>query len=316
MYATPEQKRSMETISALANGLALFWSPSWLGVFEDGKVLPKRTYDSSSTPEPGKVAAPPRLAPVDLDRLTAEMQASTDEVKSNDPKELKKEIVRLKEELARKGPSSSEESRRRKLVDDLTSAVMHLERVRDELADTKVNTAAPVSAARTTPLPKRTAPVARQSTPGLNDAQARVLRSLYWLRNEQVTPIKVAFYANYTVNGHFNNLMGQLRKAGLVDGWQINQAGIAHVPDDVMDKPTGSDLRDWVREKIGGAENKILDVLMAARGQRVPVDRLASDAGYTVNGHFTTSLGKLRTLQIAEGGARDGGVKAADLFFS
>ena len=147
-------------------------------------------------------------------------------------------------------------------------------------------------------------PTQSQDIPtSLKTAEFRVLRALFWLKDEETTPDKVAFYANYTVNGHFNNTLGQLRSAGLVAGWQITTNGIDALGGDVEEKPTGPELREWLREKLSAPHNKILDVLMDAQGVAVPVTELASRAGYTINGHFNNMLGKLRTLNIAQGGA-------------
>ena len=153
------------------------------------------------------------------------------------------------------------------------------------------------------------------STDGLTAAQMRVLRSFYWLKDEEATPVKVAFFANYTVNGHFNNLCGSLRTMGLVAGWQITEAGIAMIPADVESKPVGEQLLHWLQAKLTPAHNKLVDVLYAARGERVPLADLAEGAGYTINGHFNNLLGKLRSLDVADGGAKEGGTRLNKIFF-
>lgn len=147
----------------------------------------------------------------------------------------------------------------------------------------------------------------------LGPAHLRVMRSLYWLKDEERTPAKVAFFAGYTVNGHFNNTIGNLRSRGLVIGWSLTGQGLALLPD-VEEKPTGAELREWMRSKLDAAGNKLLDVLILRRGERLSAEELAAAAGYTVNGHFNNVLGRLRTLQIAEGYAKDGGVRVADMF--
>jgi len=59
----------------------------------------------------------------------------------------------------------------------------------------------------------------------------------------------------------------------------------------------------------------MLDVLIAASGARLSVEQLSEQAGYSKSGHFDTSLSQLRTLGAAEGYAKDGGTKAAEVFF-
>lgn len=332
---TKEQQRQfLDELPSLPTGEAFFWSPSWLNLFERGKVLQRRTFDSSATPIPGTLMAPPKLAKIDIQKLSAKLLETTEAAKSDDPSELRAEIARLKkaggasaEELKAAYDRGYEESQIAQGA-RINGALLKLKGVADivegirgdlsdllsgDLQDVPHN---PVSAQSPAPRPPASERSSKHKTalPGLNAAQTRVLVSLFWLRNEERTPVKVAFFARYTVNGHFNNLMGQLRAAGLVEGWAITEAGILAVPVDVEAKPTGKQLREWLREKITGAENKLLDVLMNHRGRRVSVEDLATQAGYTVNGHFNNSLGHLRTLQIAEGGAKDG-VKASDVFF-
>jgi hypothetical protein len=160
-------------------------------------------------------------------------------------------------------------------------------------------------------------PIASADQSGLGKAAIRVLHALYWLRQESsTTPPQVAFHAGYTVNGHFNNLLGQLRALGLLNGWRITPEGEElAIKSGVTDRPTGGELQGWMRQKLSGPEQRIFDVLIGVSGDRVPVEQLAELSGYTVNGHFKNSLGHLRSIGIAEGGAREGGVKASDVFF-
>lgn len=335
---TEAQRKSFLTdLPSLPTGTAFFWSPSWLNIFEKGEVLKRRTFDSSQTPVPGKVTAAPKLAAVDIAALSAEILATVETSKANDPKALRAEIAKLEAKLSAGHASRDEiEAARKEGFEECRQRVRAFqvglladvqgisEKLSDvlredgrgpvmELANAQPRPRAPLPPMAGNPPARK--PAASEPSSVLNSAQVRVLTSLFWLRNEEITPVKVAFFANYTVNGHFNNTMGSLRKLGLVEGWKITPAGEAAVPSDVQDKPTGRELREWIREKIGSAENKILDVLIRYLGKRVEVSALAEQAGYTVNGHFNNSLGKLRTLQIAEGGARDGGVKASEVFF-
>jgi hypothetical protein len=312
-----EQSAFLEALPSLPNGTAFVWSPGWLKCFISSKVLPRRTYDSSATPEPGMIVKPPKLAPVDIKALSAEIQASAEEAKANDPRELKKEIARLKRELDGKviDPAALEKEFVRG-YDKCRREVIASASLMTWNGKLSAHIPPPPAAI---PTPRPSAPAkAKQPSDGapLNAAEKRILISLFWLRFEEITPVKAAFFANYTVNGHFNNTLGKLRSRRLVAGWKITPEGEALIPSDVEDKPTGAELREWLRPKLSSAENKLLDVLMNHHGRRVAVDELAEQAGYTVNGHFNNSLGHMRTLQVAEGGAREGGVKAADVFFS
>jgi len=60
----------------------------------------------------------------------------------------------------------------------------------------------------------------------LSKAERAILQAFYWLKDEQATPAKVAFYSGYSSGSSTsNNALGKLRH-GLVSGWQITPAGI------------------------------------------------------------------------------------------
>jgi hypothetical protein len=133
-----------------------------------------------------------------------------------------------------------------------------------------------------------------------------------------MTPAKVGFYANYTVEGgSFKNAIGRLRTLGLVRNWALTAEGETAAEEIVTeDKPTGPELRDWLGKKLGAAENKLLDALCEAYPQRLTDEELGQASGYEhTGGSYKNAIGRLRTLEAAEGYARDGGTKAADVFF-
>lgn len=102
VHGTPQQLEQLsETMASLPIGTAWFWSPGWLDVFQKIKVRKKITFDSSATPKVGEVVVKPRaLAEVNLEKLGAQIKATADNAKANDPAELKREIARLKKEAA------------------------------------------------------------------------------------------------------------------------------------------------------------------------------------------------------------------------
>lgn len=90
----------VNTLPRLGQGEAWWWSPAWTRAAERVKVLMKTTYDSSSTPTQGSVHKPPTMRKVDLDVLTAQIRATTEQLKSNHPDELKKVIAGLRKRVA------------------------------------------------------------------------------------------------------------------------------------------------------------------------------------------------------------------------
>lgn len=150
----------------------------------------------------------------------------------------------------------------------------------------------------------------KPTTLEISDAHRRILTSLYWLQDEERTPEKVAFLANYTVNGHFKNMLGQLRSSELVSGLSLTNRGLRVIQQiGVEQRPTGRQLREWFRPKLSECENRILDALLKHPHHRFTTVDLAAAAGYNVSGHFKNMLGHLRTIQLIQGLDRDGGTQ-------
>lgn len=94
----------MASLASLPKGTAWFWSPGMLDVFRKVAIRDRRTFDSSATPNAkGAVAAKPKaFAPVDLDAITADIQATIEKAKADDPRELRKQIAELQRQIKAK----------------------------------------------------------------------------------------------------------------------------------------------------------------------------------------------------------------------
>ena len=90
----------LASLPSLAVGECWFWSPGWLSRFEQGKVNARSTFDSSSTPGPGSTPGKVQMRAVDLSALSAQILATVEHAKANDPRELRQRIATL--ELALK----------------------------------------------------------------------------------------------------------------------------------------------------------------------------------------------------------------------
>lgn len=103
--ATREQRdQVMSQLAKLDTGTAIFASghPA-LRVFQVAAVRPRDTFDSSATPKIGQRRREPKiLAQGDLEALKDRMSEAIERAKAEDPKELRKEIARLRAELAAK----------------------------------------------------------------------------------------------------------------------------------------------------------------------------------------------------------------------
>lgn len=97
-------KEMIASLPSLERGVAWFWAPGWGDVFEKVTIRLRQTFNSGATPKPGeRVVAPKQLASVDVAKLGAEIAATVERAKDNDPAELKKKIQRLEAELKKPG---------------------------------------------------------------------------------------------------------------------------------------------------------------------------------------------------------------------
>lgn len=100
-----------EQLPSLPRGTAFISSPQWLEVEQRIEIAEKQTADVSSTPTVGASAAPAKpLTPIDLAQLRETMAATIEKAKAEDPKELRREISKLKGELAKAGKSAPAKS--------------------------------------------------------------------------------------------------------------------------------------------------------------------------------------------------------------
>jgi hypothetical protein len=150
----------------------------------------------------------------------------------------------------------------------------------------------------------------------------KILDALAAFEQLGISPAKrvnVAFFAGYTENGHFNNMVGELRTSGYLDypgggTIQLTDAGRAIANAAANEIQTLEDLHQvWLR-KLSPSEGKLLGVLIARYPDPISRAELAEQTGYTENGHFNNMVGHLRTLGAADypGG---GMVVATDVLF-
>lgn len=95
-----EQKEVLSSLSSLERGTGWFWAPGLMnGLLKQVAFRERLTYDSSRTPDGKKIRPPKTLRDVDLGQLSEAMKETVERAKSDDPKALKAEVMRLKKEL-------------------------------------------------------------------------------------------------------------------------------------------------------------------------------------------------------------------------
>ena len=101
LHADEDQAREVKaSLPSLPVGTAWIWSPGWLDVLQKVQIRARRTFDSSATPKPGEQRRTPKArAEIDLDALGAEIAATRERAKADDPKHLRRRIRDLEREL-------------------------------------------------------------------------------------------------------------------------------------------------------------------------------------------------------------------------
>lgn len=94
------QKELVEQVRKLDRGTALVVSPGWLGFEGTARMRARETFDSSSTPAPGKsLRAPGQAQKPDLEKYRTRMAETIARAKADDPKALRARIAELEREL-------------------------------------------------------------------------------------------------------------------------------------------------------------------------------------------------------------------------
>jgi hypothetical protein len=93
-------KEVVDELPLLEDGEAWVFSPQWLRTLQKIRFRRRRTFDSGATPKVGGKPRPPaRLADVDLAAIKEQMAETIERAKADDPKELRKQIKQLQQQL-------------------------------------------------------------------------------------------------------------------------------------------------------------------------------------------------------------------------
>lgn len=346
--ADPQVGRDViASLASMQRGEGWAWSP-------ESNFGPKRvqfpkfdTYDSFAPKAAAGTLSLKGWAAVDLEEVKAKLVATIEEAKANDPAELKKTIVELRKQLAAKPAATVDQASIDRAVAardrEWQAAIKERDTIIGSLkgrmgkaadllhvnGEAMPKQAAPVAKAADIPVhktstiretspqrpAKQTAPTSTVGGSPLSKAERAILVAFYWLKDEEATPAKVSFYSGYSAtSSSFGNACSGLRTAGLVQGWKITVAGCDFIADVVDEKPTGGTLREWLRGRLGRAENTLLDALLNHHPHRLTSSELSEASGYSAtSSSFGNAVSKLRTIEAAEGYERDGGIKASDI---
>lgn len=92
-------EKFLESLASLDPGEAWVWSPAWLKLFERVKVHRRTTFDSGAAPDGSAAARKVHRAEVDIDALRGQLAEIVEKAKADDPRELRKQIKELRNQL-------------------------------------------------------------------------------------------------------------------------------------------------------------------------------------------------------------------------
>lgn len=333
VHADPVPAAKMiASLPSLPVGTAWFWSPGWGDFFRQVKVRERETFDSGVTPKPGQAArSPKKMVAVDVEALGAQIKATVEKAKANDPNALRKRVADLERQLATKpAPAPPPKPERIEVpvlkngqLDRTEKVLSRLEEIgskvlgeaaelRRLIAPATRPAPAPVMARPVRPAPAQPKAIVRPvkvdagSGEPLGKAERRILTALAQYPDGR-TKTQVAVLAAYAVNGGgFKNALGALRSAGRITGDEtlsITEAGLTALGS-YEPLPHGQELLAHWHKQLGKAEKEIIDVLVAAYPDALSREEIAarSASQYEPNGGgFKNALGRLRTFELIKG---------------
>jgi uncharacterized protein len=340
----------VSSLPKLPTGTAHLWSPEWLKLSRDIKILPRITFDAGKTPEIGSHAVEPRaLTKIDVEQFKSSLSEMIEKAKQDDPKELRAQIAKLKQEIARR-PVEQKIQVEEKIVEIPVvkdEQIVQLKSALDTLSGISAALSACLASATRKPVPSpirprpvvataprprpmaqlrptsQLRPVPQNGDAELSNAQIKVLSRLVELMEctgrEMVKKEQLAAWAEYSPNsGGFNNYLGSLRSAGLIEypeGGHVTITDTGRQHAQPGEAPASSEeMLERAKRVLGGSEAKLLEILHESREQCSKTD-LAEAAGFSPNsGGFNNYLGHMRTLGFVEY-PQPGQVKCADWLY-
>lgn len=274
LHADPETARQVKaSLPSLETGTAWVWSPQWLRILQQVKVNRRKTFDSSATPKVGETLIPPaKWAQVDAAALSAEIAATVQRAKENDPDRLRAEIKQLRRRIveleARREPERVEVLVEVPVVDEALVAQINKQMIEaTDAVQQALGTAVQIA---------QDAAAARAGT--LADADS------FRPRAERREP----------------EAAQDRRSSPTKTKSQPDQPSMPQARQQQPARRTGP-VADSASSKLGRAERRILTALAQHRGTRSK-HQVAVITGYAIKGGgFGNALGKLRSTGCITG---------------
>lgn len=344
-------RKLVDELPSLRPGQMWLWSPGWLRVLERLQIATKSTFDASATPKVGdrhKAAAV--LAPLDLAKLRAAMAETVERARRDDPRELQREIVKLRSQIAKLEQVADMEARaavaeevrqakadaavHSKFMRSVETSINGMEAALNVLkiaiaaaAETQVTT--PTESVRRVenrthvslpPSPARQRPTRSQAISA--DAGSELGKG------ERAVLSAIAMYPGGADRDQLSVLTGykrssrdtyiqRLTSGGYADASNgrvvATEAGIAALGSEYEPLPTGEDLARYWLDRLPEGERSVLKVLLEHNGEEVERGTIDERTGYRRSSRDTylQRLGSRRLVERGHGGR----VRAAAALF-
>lgn len=340
VHGTPEQRDAlMQSLPSLPIGTAWFWSPGWLDIFKRVEVRKRETLDSSSTPKIGQKITDARMADVDLDKVRKQLSLTIEKTEANDPKVLRRQIVKLERELAARKPETvvtqveviphSVRSMLQLLKNDHENFGEHLQELEKRMDKFAPATDTPAPASLKPTINKltdvRTVPklakvqISDNSEVNLKAGERRMLEALARSAPMKFTRAQVGTISRFKASGGtFGTYFGNLKRHGLIVDSNgevtISDDGLAYLGEAPKAPMTTEEMIEMWRGALKAGERKMLDALVSIYPQSVDREVLGDQTGYAASGGtFGTYLGSLRRNGLIEVDGSE--VRASDTLF-
>jgi uncharacterized protein len=314
-------------LPSLKVGSPHVWSPAPHPISKVVTILPKITADVSATPKLGSRVKERPLSPIDVEKLNADMAATIERAKSDDPKELRKQIAELKKQLAARPEAAKAEVKeipvfrpedvqvltgcfdmiRKEFTQSLLKHAqvtgVYFERIQKLLAE--ANAKVPGRPPMVKPAQNYSKPITPrkpkvESTGSGGDitdgTQQRTLDTIAMLnaRGIPVTREAVARWMGIHPNGgRFLSGLAALRANGYLDGWNLTDSG------EKAARLINTGIEAAVAALIDGTCKRSFEELVAAHPQALSREQLAERMGIHPNGgRFLSGLSWLRQMGL------------------